>query len=286
VGIGTIAPDASAVLDIVSTSKGALLPRVALANGIANPATGLLVFQTGGTPGFYYNAGTAAAPNWQQIATAAGAAVTASNGLAKTGQNIALGGPLTQATTIAQAGFALGFTGGNVGVGTSAPTQRLDVAGNVQVPAANAYRYATPKSYSLSVAAADFQPETFATTKELFDQGNSDLFYANNAGGALRAPLHLPQGATITGFVVRYADNSATADLTVTLRNRSNVATTTLATFTSAGASGNFQTSTTPLTAVVNNNNSSYYLRATFGAVFQQLSIVSVEVTYTVTQAE
>ena len=62
VGIGTTAPDVSAALDIVSSSKGALLPRVADATALATPATGLLVFQTGGTPGFYYNAGTLAAP--------------------------------------------------------------------------------------------------------------------------------------------------------------------------------------------------------------------------------
>ena len=101
VGIGTTAPDVSAALDIVSSSKGALLPRVADATAIATPATGLLVFQTGGTPGFYYNAGTLGAPSWQQLATATGIPVTASNGLTKTGADIALGGLLSQATTIA-----------------------------------------------------------------------------------------------------------------------------------------------------------------------------------------
>jgi hypothetical protein len=67
VGIGTTAPDASAALDIVSSSKGVLLPRVANASSITNPAPGLLVYQTGGTAGFYYNAGTAAAPSWQRL---------------------------------------------------------------------------------------------------------------------------------------------------------------------------------------------------------------------------
>ena len=42
VGIGTTAPDASAALDIVSSSKGLLLPRVAAASAIASPAPGLL----------------------------------------------------------------------------------------------------------------------------------------------------------------------------------------------------------------------------------------------------
>jgi len=69
VGIGTTAPDASAALDIVSSSKGALLPRVANATAIANPATGLIVFQTSAPAGFYYNAGTAGAPSWQQLGT-------------------------------------------------------------------------------------------------------------------------------------------------------------------------------------------------------------------------
>jgi len=133
VGIGTTAPDASAALDIVSSSKGALLPRVADATTVASPATGLLVFQTGGTPGFYYNAGTPAAPSWQQLATATGAAITASNGLTKTGQNVALGGNLTSPVTILQAGQAFSLTGGNVGVGTATPQGTLDVNGDFRV---------------------------------------------------------------------------------------------------------------------------------------------------------
>jgi len=127
VGVGTTAPDASAALDIVSSNKGALLPRVASTSSITSPATGLIVYQTGGTAGFYYNAGTPGAPNWQQLATAAGATVTANNGLTKTGQNIALGGTLTQATNIAQAGNNFSLTGGNVGIGTSTPSGQLEV---------------------------------------------------------------------------------------------------------------------------------------------------------------
>ncbi len=48
--------NASSVLDIKSTSKGLLIPRVTLSerNLISNPASGLLVFQTTDTPGYYY----------------------------------------------------------------------------------------------------------------------------------------------------------------------------------------------------------------------------------------
>jgi len=56
VGIGTASPNASAALDVNSTSKGLLLPTMTQTqrNGISNPATGLLIFQTDNTPGFYY----------------------------------------------------------------------------------------------------------------------------------------------------------------------------------------------------------------------------------------
>jgi len=140
VGIGTTAPDVSAALDIVSSSKGALLPRVVNATAIATPATGLLVFQTGGTPGFYYNAGTPGTPNWQQIATAAGAAVSASNGLTKTGQNITLGGPLTGNTDIISNGNNLTLSGtGSIGIGTSTPSARLTIAPTTLEPKITLY---------------------------------------------------------------------------------------------------------------------------------------------------
>ena len=56
VGIGTAAPAASAQLDVTSTTKGFLPPRMTAAqrSAIASPAEGLLVFQTDGTKGYYY----------------------------------------------------------------------------------------------------------------------------------------------------------------------------------------------------------------------------------------
>ncbi|RQO70040.1 hypothetical protein DBR43_18535 [Pedobacter sp. KBW06] len=65
VGIGTNTPDASAQLEILSTSKGLLIPRLSLIqrDGINNPANGLLIYQTNNSPGFYfYNNG-----QWQRL---------------------------------------------------------------------------------------------------------------------------------------------------------------------------------------------------------------------------
>jgi trimeric autotransporter adhesin len=55
-GIGTTTPNASALLDIESTSQGLLVPQMTLVqrNAIATPATGLMIYQTNSTPGFYY----------------------------------------------------------------------------------------------------------------------------------------------------------------------------------------------------------------------------------------
>lgn len=76
-GIGTTTPDASAKLDVSANNKGFLPPRVTLTSTtdnstITNPATGLLVYNTGNNAGlaagyYFWNGGT-----WATIATAGG----------------------------------------------------------------------------------------------------------------------------------------------------------------------------------------------------------------------
>lgn len=65
VGIGTVNPNTSAQLDISSTNKGFLLPRMTAAqrNAINTPAKGLLVYQTDGSAGFWYYNGSV----WVQL---------------------------------------------------------------------------------------------------------------------------------------------------------------------------------------------------------------------------
>lgn len=59
VGIGTSSPHTSSQLELNSTSKGLLVPRMTATqkDNITSPATGLLVYQTDGTAGFYYYSG-------------------------------------------------------------------------------------------------------------------------------------------------------------------------------------------------------------------------------------
>jgi hypothetical protein len=66
VGIGTTTPDASSALDITSTTKGLLIPRMKAAERdvISAAATGLMIYQTDGTVGFYYYNGI----SWAEVA--------------------------------------------------------------------------------------------------------------------------------------------------------------------------------------------------------------------------
>jgi hypothetical protein len=77
-GIGTTTPNASSILDMVSTTKGMLVPRMTKnqRDAIATPATGLLIYATNGVPGFYYYTGTA----WQAITPKAGWLLTGNAG--------------------------------------------------------------------------------------------------------------------------------------------------------------------------------------------------------------
>ena len=75
VGINTNTPEASAALDVTSTEGGILIPRLTETqrDAIASPATGLMIFQTDQTTGFYFYDGAA----WAQLrvpASTAGAA--------------------------------------------------------------------------------------------------------------------------------------------------------------------------------------------------------------------
>ena len=66
VGVGTTTPDASSALDITSTTKGLLIPRMTETqrDAISSPATGLMIYQTDGTVGFYYYNGS----SWAEVA--------------------------------------------------------------------------------------------------------------------------------------------------------------------------------------------------------------------------
>ncbi len=68
VGIGTTSPNASAILDLTSTDKGFLLPRMTTEQRdvITEPATGLIIFNTAANR-YEYNSGTPSSPVWTSL---------------------------------------------------------------------------------------------------------------------------------------------------------------------------------------------------------------------------
>jgi hypothetical protein len=84
-------PDTSAMLDVSSTIKGMLVPRMTTTqqNAIPLPATGLLVYNTT-TNYFNVNIGTSSSPNWVPLAFT-GSGITTLNGLTNSTQTFATG---------------------------------------------------------------------------------------------------------------------------------------------------------------------------------------------------
>lgn len=110
-GIGTSTPNASAKLEVASTDKGFLLPRMTSAQraAIVSPANGLLVYQTDLVAGFYVNTGTSVSPTWTRVNmdwTRTG------NDLAFTAGNISTTGALTggNSNTSTISGFSANLT--------------------------------------------------------------------------------------------------------------------------------------------------------------------------------
>ncbi|MBC7509115.1 MAG: hypothetical protein H7320_10275 [Ferruginibacter sp.] len=85
-------PDTSAMLDVSSSNKGFLVPRMTtiLQNSIPLPANGLLIFNTTDNV-FKVNTGTSASPVWTPLATGSGVAINSLNGLTGTTQTFATG---------------------------------------------------------------------------------------------------------------------------------------------------------------------------------------------------
>lgn len=81
VGVGTDVPDNSAILEVKSTDKGMLVPRMTSAQrkAIPQPAKGLLVYQTDSLPGFYVNEGLPNFPKWRSVQGTTSSTVSAAS---------------------------------------------------------------------------------------------------------------------------------------------------------------------------------------------------------------
>ncbi len=126
IGTGTTAPAATAMLEIASTSKGLLIPRLTTAQrtAISSPAQGLLVYQTDGTqPGFYYNTSATSTASWLWLPDKASAGDNLGNGTATTAVKLN-GNTLSNNGT---GGFSIDNSGNATLTGSSVVTGALVV---------------------------------------------------------------------------------------------------------------------------------------------------------------
>ena len=134
IGINNPTPDASAALDVVSTTKGLLTPRMTKAQRdlIASPATGLLIYQTDDTPGHYVYNGTA----WTPLSSPSQLEKITENG--KTGYRL-FGRDSTNYGDIGSGAMDLSFsttpssTKGAIGIATFASGYNTEASGNSSV---------------------------------------------------------------------------------------------------------------------------------------------------------
>lgn len=118
VGIGTNNPSSSAILDLTSTSKGFLPPRMSESekNAISSPVAGLMIYQVNNSPGLYYYTGSA----WTGPLTVsdltgylkADGTVTATGDLNLGGQKVINVATPTATTDAANKSYVDGLSGG------------------------------------------------------------------------------------------------------------------------------------------------------------------------------
>lgn len=194
VGIGTNTPNPSARLDIASTNRGLLLPRMSSTNRslILNPANGLLVYDTTLNRLYQYQDGV-----WRHLINSTYWAQSTTRNWVYNGTD-------------------------SVGIGTAAPTQRLDVNGNLRIRddvLADGKVMATgivsgsglQTSGGLTVSSSGLVGGNFTVNGEI--STNTDLSI-NNSG----ATLQLKNGSSvnkgffqIAGDDVRFGTNSGNA---------------------------------------------------------------------------
>ena len=106
VGIGTTTPSANAALDVSSTSKGLMLPRLPSTSSVAKPSAGLFIYNKKLQAPAYHD-GT----RWNTLAAAAsGAAATAGQPDSVTYVLTTTGGGFTSGTFATVTDFASGIT--------------------------------------------------------------------------------------------------------------------------------------------------------------------------------
>jgi BclB C-terminal domain-containing protein len=207
VGIGTTTPHGSAQLDINSSSKGVLIPRLSKddRDHIASPATGLLIFQTDDTPGFYFYNGSGWAPIAPQSSSGGGSETI-----------IPFSGGEVITTSVNSAGHPeqlsiLGF-GTSVGITGVTPESTGEIASFFPQSENKFFEFVVPRSGVISAisisfvttitgyALGDHAPTSSTMTAQLYRNNTNDNVFTQIPGA--KAVITSP-GSGLGGSPVR-----------------------------------------------------------------------------------
>jgi hypothetical protein len=179
---------------------------------------------------------------------------------------------------------------GNVGIGTTPVSEKLEVAGNAK---ANNFIYSTPKTLHYNLSGADFKSEN-----------SRDTVFVNLGYGStgitsvlpfkrLIAPVHLPHGANMVKMTAYILDGSGENMQIVFYRKTmlSNVFPDNIGVITSSGAAGGTVSYQTPINAfstLVDNTVYTYYLSVGVqgSGFWGGMELVSIVIEYTLTSAQ
>ncbi len=158
VTVGGTTPDPSAVVDMQSTDKGFLWPRLSTSerNAISSPATGLIIFNTN-TLCIEINQGTPSTPQWEKIKCRTGVISTLDCSTST------VTGLLSAGQSASGVSVSVPYTGGNGGYYTGQTVTSMGVTGlTASLSAGNLSNGAGTLTYSITGTPASGGTASFA----------------------------------------------------------------------------------------------------------------------------
>ena len=150
---------------------------------------------------------------------------------------------------------------------------------------ADSLQYNNARTHYLTIPAEAFHPGSNVNYFNTYGMGGA--YISATGGNALVAPVHLPDGATVTKMTV-YFNDSSTSDMTVYFHRLSYTGGGyfNLATVTSSGTAGYYtKTDTTISYATIDNTDGGYLIYAYSTAWDSNLKLMGVTITYTISEA-
>ncbi len=215
VGIGTTAPNSSAILELAATTLGLLVPRMntGQVNGIAAPATGLLVFDITQNQFYYYNGVAwvpflAASTGWS---TAGNAGTVATTNFLGTTDAVDL---RFRTNNLEQMAVT---SAGRVGIGTNTPGRPFEIIKDAGAQTTTASFRSATAGYGVMIGS--FADTSTFGVAQAFGPGNTAanlVFQATLTGGKLGVSTQAPT------TMLDINGDLALRDTTITLVNGAN----------------------------------------------------------------